>query len=240
VSKRARLLCVRVCVCACSYVAVRVHVCMGVCMCMCCVLCVVCCLFCTLCLCMYVPVCVCVCVCVCVFHTSGIPCAQTQFRPDVHLPCDTGPCYESQSEFVVANATVYTAGSEYVYPGWTSATLMQTASFGGGPPPSTFTNLLSTAAPTWPITLPAAMDVLPDPTAVVVDNYPSWLQSYTVGYHVCLTSANMTQFSSVAVVGPAPTDAVPVVVANVSACPLPSGLACFWMMVGHISAFTNA
>ena len=169
------------------------------------------------------------------------------------------------STFLVANASVYAAGPAYVYPDWTGASLLQTASFAAGANPGTFTNRLNSAAPTFPIPVYTSyVGLLADPSGSPV----SWIQGFRTG-NACTTGANMTQLQvrararacryvfaygvlcisecaaaaaaqSVAV-GPGAADVTGLVVnASVPACPLPRGLACFDMIAAHMSAFTNA
>ena len=180
----------------------------------------------------------------CIVAPTGAPCPGFTGGPD-SLPCDSGPCYDTPTFFVVTNGSVFTGGTASAYPDWPSATLLQRASSidqalatGSG-----LALLSSTAMPTSPIPSGSVVAALNDPENPT--EYP-YLQSLTTGARACLTSDNSTTLMSLQVFGPRPEDFGIVLNVTIPACPLPleaaggaGAIACFSLAVAHVSPFTG-
>ena len=159
---------------------------------------------------------------------------------DMQLPCDTGLCFDNIRLLAVRNGTVLAGGSASDPLDWPVSTLVQAQRLGAGA--RTYTGLVSTAAPLFPLVLPAAgaaAVLLADPAAAAG---AAWLQTFSTGPTVCTAAADPGLLQSVAIVDDAtkPSDSVLVLNATVPACPLPVGQLCYSIVAGHVQAFTEA
>ena len=159
---------------------------------------------------------------------------------DMQLPCDTGLCFDNIRLLAVRNGTVLAGGSASSPPDWPVSTLVQAQRLGAGA--RTYTGLVSTAAPLFPLVLPAAgaaAVLLADPAAAAG---AAWLQTFSTGPTVCTAAADPGLLQSVAIVDDAtkPSDSVLVLNATEPACPLPVGQLCYSIVAGHVQAFTEA